>query len=64
MSKYVIKKVSGISGNCDLGEGPTEKAAWEDAFGPKPWTPYQKKSAKDAWVVKVDADEHISYHGH
>ena len=50
---FVILKESGISGNCILGEGATEKAAWEDAYGPKPWTPYTKKSAKSAWVVQM-----------
>ena len=61
---YVIKKTSGIAGVCNLGEGPTKQAAWEDAFGPKPWTPYQKKSAKDAWCEEVSAEETVSYHGH
>lgn len=64
MKKYVIKKVSGISGNCNLGEGSTKSAAWEDAFGPKPWTPFVKKMAKDAWVEEVGADEEVSYSGH
>jgi len=62
--QYVIKAESGISGLCNLGDGPTEKSAWEDAFGPKPWSDWQKKSAKKAWCVKVDSDEPISYHGH
>jgi hypothetical protein len=51
--QYIIKAESGISGICNLGEGLSEKAAWEDAFGPKPWTDYQKRSAKKCWCEKV-----------
>lgn len=54
---FVIQKVSGVSGNCLLGEGPTPAAAWADAFGPKPWSPGQKKSAKGAWISEVTDDE-------
>lgn len=59
---FIIKKVSGISGNCTLGEGATKAQAWEDAFGPKPWTSHVKRSAKDAWVEEVP-EEKISYQG-
>lgn len=59
---FIIKKVSGISGTCTLGEGATKAQAWEDAFGPKPWTPYVKRSAKDAWVEEVKEEE-VSYQG-
>ena len=62
--QYIIKAESGISGLCNLGNGPTEKAAWEDAFGPKPWSNYQKRAAKRAWCVKVESDEPVSYSGH
>ena len=62
--QYIIKAESGISGLCNLGDGPTEKAAWEDAFGPKPWSNYQKRAAKRAWCVKVESDEPVSYSGH
>jgi hypothetical protein len=62
--QYIIKTESGISGICNLGEGLSEKAAWEDAFGPKPWTDYQKRSAKKCWCEKVESDEPVSYSGH
>jgi hypothetical protein len=55
---YLIEKTSGISGTCILGEGATEALAWEDAYGPKPWTPYTKKSAKSAWVREVSDEEY------
>jgi hypothetical protein len=61
--RFVIKAVSGISGNCNLGDGATEKAAWEDAFGPKPWTPYTKRAAKQAWCEETE-EEWIDYSGH
>jgi hypothetical protein len=63
--KYIIKGQSGINclRYCNLGDGPTEKAAWEAAFGPKPWTDYQKKTAKKCWCVKVDSDEPVNYSG-
>jgi hypothetical protein len=61
---YVIKAVSGISGTCNLGDGPSEKEAWLDAFGPKPWSDWQKKSAKRAWCEKVECQGEISYKGH
>ena len=62
--RYIIKTQSGISGLCNLGDGQTEKAAWEDAFGPKPWTPYQKQQAKKAWCVKEEVDGPVDYSGH
>ena len=33
-----------------LGWGRSEQAALEDAFGPKPWTSYQRRSARNATV--------------
>jgi hypothetical protein len=62
--QYIIKAESGISGTCNLGDGKTEKAAWEDAFGSKPWTDSQKRSAKKAWCVKIESAEPVSYSGH
>jgi hypothetical protein len=64
--RYIIKAVSGISGNCNLGDGDSKAAAWEDAFGPKPWSDYQKRSAKNAWVevVEMEEGEPVSYSGH
>jgi len=66
MKRYIVQAESGISGTCNLGDGETAKAAWEDAFGPKPWTDYQKKSAKKAWIteVEMEKDEPVSYSGH
>lgn len=62
--QYIIKAESGISGLCNLGDGKTEKEAWLDAFGPKPWSDYTKRCAKRAWCVKVESDEPVSYSGH
>lgn len=61
--RFVIMTVSGIYSNCTLGDGATEKEAWEDAFGPKPWTSWTKQTAKKAWCKEVD-EEDINYHGH
>lgn len=61
--RFVIKAVSGISGNCNLGDGATEKEAWEDAFGPKPWTSWTKQSAKKAWCEETE-EEWVDYSGH
>jgi len=54
---FIIEAPSAISGNCLLGQGKTEKAAWEDAYGPKPWTAYTKRCAKQAWCREVTEDE-------
>jgi len=52
--KFIIESESGARfGNCILGEGKNEMEAWEDAFGPKPWTPYIIKCAKKAWCREV-----------
>jgi len=59
---FAILKQSGISGTCVLGQGETAKEAWEDAYGPKPWTPYQKKSAKGADCVEVTQEELDALH--
>jgi hypothetical protein len=62
--RYIIKTKSGVhSGTCNLGDAATEKEAWEDAFGPKPWDEFAKRSAKKAWCEKVDSDEPVSYTG-
>lgn len=58
---YVIKTESGISGLCTLGDGATKEAAWEDAYGPKPWSDYNKKCAKKAWCVEVESVEDVRY---
>jgi hypothetical protein len=63
--RYIIKTESGVhSGTCNIGDGATEKEAWEDAYGPKPWSDFSKKSAKKAWCEKTDSDEPVSYSGH
>jgi hypothetical protein len=63
--KYIIKTESTFAGRtCNLGDGETEKAAWVDAFGPKPWSDYAKRNAKKAWCVKIESDEPVSYSGY
>lgn len=62
MKTFVILKPSAISGLCVLGEGATVAAAWTDAYGPKPWPPYTKKSAKGAWAKEVDETELADLH--
>lgn len=63
--RYIIKTTSGVhGGTCNLGDAATEKLAWEDAYGPKPWSDSTKRSAKKAWCEKVDSDEPVSYTGH
>ena len=60
---FIIEKPSAISfRNCLLGQGETEKEAWEDAYGPKPWSPYVKKSAKGAWSREVTEEELYETH--
>lgn len=56
--KYIVTKQSGVHfGSCFLGSGDTKEAALVDAFGPKPWTDYQKKSARSAFVGEVTDEE-------
>lgn len=54
---FAIVSPSAISGLCVLGEGSTKSAAWEDAYGPKPWGEFAKRSAKKAWAVEITHDE-------
>ena len=57
-TKFVIEAQSAYrTRNCLLGEGDTPALAWADAYGPKPWTPYTRKSARNAWVREVTLDE-------
>ena len=57
-TKFVIEAPSAISfRNCLLGAGDTPALAWADAYGPKPWSPYTRKSARNAWVREVSAEE-------
>ena len=62
---YVIETPSGAHyGNCTIGSGETEKEAWLDAYGPKPWTPYVKKCAKGAWAREVSDPLEIEWLEH
>jgi hypothetical protein len=56
---FIVEKQSGVDiwRTCVLGSGVSAKAALEDAYGPKPWTPYIKKSAKNAIVREITLDE-------
>ena len=53
---FVVKKQSGVNilGWCELGRGESRRLAMEDAFGPKPWSPWVKKQAKQAIVDVVE----------
>lgn len=42
---------------CFLGEGSSEKEAWLDALGPKPWTSWTKKVKRNAWCEEVSEDQ-------
>jgi hypothetical protein len=56
--KFVIEAPSAISPRaCLLGVGDSPALAWADAYGPKPWSPYTRKCARNAWVREVDLDE-------
>jgi hypothetical protein len=56
---FVVSKPSGVhAGSCVLGAAKTEESALIDAFGPKPWTAYQKKSARTACVREVTMEEY------
>ena len=56
---FIVTKPSGIypERQCVLGEGPTKAQALENAYGPKPWTPYLRRSASLADVREVTEDE-------
>ena len=58
MTKFIVSKQSGVhAGSCILGSGDTKEQALIDAYGPKPWTPYAKKSMRDACVREVSLEE-------
>ena len=65
-TKFVIETPSSYRHlhNCLIGEGDTPALAWADAYGPKPWTPYTRKSARSAWVREVSLDELHELHCH
>jgi hypothetical protein len=56
---FIVTKPSGanILKTCLLGSGATKASAFEDAYGPKPWSPQQAKSAKSADFREVTEDE-------
>ena len=59
MTKFIVSKQSGVhAGSCIIGSGDTKEDALIDAYGPKPWTPYAKKSMKDACVREVSLEEY------
>lgn len=53
---WIVSKSSAYrSGHeCILGSGSSRNAALENAYGPKPWTPYVKRSMKDADVQMLE----------
>jgi hypothetical protein len=59
MTKYIVSKQSAVHiGSCILGSGDTKEKALEDAYGPKPWSTYAKKSMRDACVREVSLEEY------
>lgn len=56
--KYSVQANSAINPflRLTLGEGNTIAEAYEDALGEKPWTPYQKKTAKGYFLVENNED--------
>ena len=64
-TKFIVSKLSGIhAGSCIIGTGDTKQKALEDAYGPKPWSSYAKKSMRDACVREVSLEEYeeICFH--
>jgi hypothetical protein len=62
--RYIIKTERTFISTINLGDGETQQAAWADAFGPKPWSDDAKRNAKNAWCVKIESDEPVSYNGY
>jgi hypothetical protein len=55
---FVVQTESGVHrGTCILGEAATERAAWEDAFGPRPWSPSTRRAARNAWVSEMTEEQ-------
>jgi hypothetical protein len=64
-TKYIVSKPSGVhAGSCILGTGDSKAEALADAYGPKPWSPYTKRSAASACVREVSLEEfeELVYH--
>lgn len=53
---YIIQTESAIRGYCILGQGATSEAAWEDAYGPAPYTKFTARGMKNAWCSKVSPE--------
>lgn len=61
---YIIKATCKheSSGVTKLGDGPTEKCAWANVYGPKPWCDITVRLAAKAWCEWVDTDGHGGFH--
>lgn len=57
---FIITKQSGVNPfrDCIIGSGETKKDAWEDAYGPKPWSKWNRQSARDADCREVSEEEY------
>ena len=55
----IIKSQSAVNPlrDCILGHGSTEPEAWEDAFGPAPYTRSQQLAMKRAHAVEATPEE-------
>jgi hypothetical protein len=60
----IIKSQSGVNSlrHCVLGHGATEPEAWEDAFGPPPYTDYENRAKARAWAVEATPEEEEDIH--
>ena len=58
--RYQVQGRSAIDGrNLIMGEGETKKEAWQDAIGPKPWTPPLKRWAEKFWIVDTATTDYL-----
>lgn len=59
---FIITKQSGVSAfrKCIIGEGETKAQAWESAYGPKPWSKWNRQSARDADCEEVSEEEYYN----
>ena len=56
--KYIVSKQSGAHiGSCILGTGDTKEEALVDAFGPRPWSDWNKKSERTSCCREVTDEE-------
>ena len=60
-TKHYIIKNTGAGGRvCILGDGPTKKAAWEDAYGPMPWVNFDTGRGRfpvGAWIEETTEEK-------